>query len=190
MEGGCPKCGYGIVSAVAFHLSYTMDYEEAKRIFSTVYDDLKGIAKDGDAEAMRMVGWAIRYGFTDDMEHPYQLWLETARAIKDGKISADDFKFEEIFSSEAENSPNGDENSQQGELDLTSEDSINSFCNSLTDANLWVEPEQTVLDDLECPRDQKFKIGNTEETDYDHKSVEREIREILLKWDNVSRQGR
>ena len=83
IDRGCAKCAYGILYTVFELGSHTMSMDEAIEIFDDFYPLIKQLAIDGDAEAMVMVAQGIRYGFTDDEDEPYMLWLTRAAALGD-----------------------------------------------------------------------------------------------------------
>ena len=81
VEHGSAKCAYGVVDTVVNYLTYTITDEEAIDLFREAYPKLKLMAEGGDAEAMVMVGEGIRYGFVDDDDTPFGLWLAKAAAL-------------------------------------------------------------------------------------------------------------
>ncbi len=83
IDRGCAKCAYGILYTVFELGSHTLSIDEAIGIFDDFYPTIKRLAIDGDAEAMVMVAQGIRYGFTDDEDEPYMLWLTRAASLGD-----------------------------------------------------------------------------------------------------------
>jgi hypothetical protein len=67
--------------------SFTFPDDEAISFFSDSFEALKRLAKRGDSDAMVMIAQGIRYGFVDDDEEPFMLWLEKAKMLGNDEAS-------------------------------------------------------------------------------------------------------
>ena len=81
LDRGEVKCAYGILRTVMSYGSLTVTDEEAVEMLTAVYPEVKRLARIGDAEAMVIVAQSSRYGFVDDEEEPYMLWLTGAAEL-------------------------------------------------------------------------------------------------------------
>ena len=81
VDHGCPKCAFGLLYTVFEHGSYTLSVDEAIGIFDAFYPDIRSLADGGDDDAMVMVAQGIRYGFINDYDEPYMLWLAMAARL-------------------------------------------------------------------------------------------------------------
>ena len=98
VDNGECKCAYGIVRCVTQLGSLTLSVDEAISIFAESYADIFELAEEGDDEAMVMIAEAMRYGFVEEGDDPYFMWLCKAAEVGNEEAVRIIAELDEIYS--------------------------------------------------------------------------------------------